>query len=331
MKGDLVMDTNYVLCPDTVRIGAHAVTFDAFDTRNERFAGAVALARKAASTDYALLIVGETGVGKGLLAQAIHHASGRSAGPFVEASLGALDPRTAASEVFGHEAGAFPGAIERRAGVFREAGEGTLVLDELPEMPMPLQGRLLRTLERRAIVPLGGVEEPARARIIVTTRHPLAALRVDRTMLREDLFGRVSQLVIEVPSLRDRPEDVEPLFRRHADLARARAEKGPFAWEGDVVERLRAHRWPGNVREVRSVARRAATFMEGDRLTGEDVDRLIAEGGSREAREARDDGARIRSFEALSRCRGDVREAARVVDLALSALYHKLSTHGWRP
>ncbi len=212
--------------------------------------------------------------------------------------------------------------------MFREGGAGTLVLDDLPELPMPLQGRLLRTIERRAVVPLGGAEVPAPARIIVTTRHPLAALRVDRAMLREDLFGRVSQLVIEVPSLRDRPEDVEPLFRCHADAARARAEKGPFAWGGDVVDRLLAYRWPGNVREVRSVARRAATFMEGDRLAAEDIDRLIAEGTSREAR---DDGARIRSFDVLSRCRGDVREAARVVDLALSALYHKLSAHGWRP
>ena len=223
-------------------------------------------ARRVAATDTTVLIRGETGTGKEGLARAIHEFSPRLAAPFVAVNLGALPETLVESELFGHEKGAFTGAVARQTGKLELADGGTLFLDELGDVPLAVQVKLLRALEERAFTRLGGAE-PVRVdvRILAATHRPLEEL-VAAGSFRADLFYRLAVFPLVLPPLRARLEDIRPLARYFAARLAARMNRRPPRIPEAVFRRLEAHSWPGNVRELANVLERALILSPGDEL-----------------------------------------------------------------
>ena len=214
--------------------------------------------RKAAPTDLTVLILGETGCGKELVAAAIHQASSRANKPFVVVDCGAIPPTLAESALFGHERGAFTGAVDKRISPFVEADGGTIFLDELGELPVDVQPKLLRALAEQRIKSVGSNSyRPVNVRVIAATRRDLVR-EVNAGTFRSDLYFRVAQLRIELPALRERTEDIPALVRKMiTDLG------DPGAYNritNDSLERMMRHDWPGNVRELRNVIAVALAF-----------------------------------------------------------------------
>lgn len=214
--------------------------------------------RKAAPTELTVLILGETGTGKELVAAAIHQASARGNKPFVVVDCGAIPPSLAESALFGHERGSFTGAVDKRISPFVEADGGTIFLDELGELPVDVQPKLLRALAEQRIKAVGSnTYRPFNARIIAATRRDLVR-EVNAGTFRSDLYFRVAQLRVELPALRERLEDIPALVKKMmADLG----DRNAYARiTNDSLERLMRHDWPGNVRELRNVVSVALAF-----------------------------------------------------------------------
>jgi transcriptional regulator with GAF, ATPase, and Fis domain len=213
-----------------------------------------------AATDLTLLIEGETGTGKDIIAESVHRSSSRADGPFIVFDCGAVAPSLAESELFGHERGAFTGAVTARSGVFEDAHGGTLFLDELGELPKDLQPKLLRALEKQEVRRLGSHKVVAvDVRILAATNRNLAA-EVQRGAFREDLYFRLAATRIVVPPLRERMSDLPLLVEHFLSLERPPRhidDIGPDVWQ-----MLNAHRWPGNVRELRNAVRRLLVTPE---------------------------------------------------------------------
>jgi DNA-binding NtrC family response regulator len=221
------------------------------------------LIQQVAPSKAAVLVTGESGTGKELVARAIHHLSKRNAGPFVAINCAALPETLMESELFGHEKGAFTGAVERRAGCFELAQHGTLLLDELPEMPVGTQAKLLRVLEDSRVRRLGGKQEIAvDVRVIASTNKvPEEALR--KGELREDLYYRLNVFQITLPPLRQRQGDLPMLTEALIETLNRKHETRVVDVLPDVMEQFKRYSWPGNVRELRNVLERA-TIVAGD-------------------------------------------------------------------
>ncbi len=222
---------------------------------------------KASPTDATILIEGETGTGKELVAQAIHGRSGRAGGPLVVFDCAGVASNLIESELFGHEKGAFTGATDKRVGRLEEADGGTLFIDELGELPLDLQPKLLRVLERREVRRLGGTQTRAvDVRIVAATNRDLAK-EVNRGGFREDLYYRLAVVRVTLPALRDRRDDIPLLvasfIRRALANDSARAETILRSIREENWERLRTHPWPGNVRELRNVIERTLALSGG--------------------------------------------------------------------
>jgi DNA-binding NtrC family response regulator len=292
-----------------------------------------------------VLITGESGVGKEMVARAIHAASARRDGPFVAVNLCALAGGTVESELFGHERGAFTGALARHAGRFEQADGGTLLLDEVGDAPRELQAKLLRAVENHCFERVGG-REPVRVdvRILAATNRDLPT-EIARGRFREDLWYRLSALRIHIPPLRERPADVDALVR--LELARCSEARGslPFELDAEGYARLHAESWPGNVRELRFTVRRMA-ILAGERrmLDAEDVERALdlRESGaaaeperpangfgldpsSRAEFDARD---RAETVAALNAHRWNVSAAARALGLSRGSLRRRMQRLG---
>ncbi|MCA9585253.1 MAG: sigma 54-interacting transcriptional regulator [Myxococcales bacterium] len=209
----------------------------------------------AAASELTVLLEGESGVGKDVLARAIHAKSARRDGPFVVADCSAIPPHLVESELFGHERGAFTGADKERRGVIEEANGGTLFLDEIGELPLDMQPKLLRVLEQREVRPVGSnAPRPVDVRVVAATNRRLAeAARTGE--FRSDLFYRLAVVRVTVPPLRDRADDVLPIARA---MLRAITKDPAADFPEDVASMLLAYRWPGNVRELRNVVERHA-------------------------------------------------------------------------
>ncbi len=219
--------------------------------------------RKVASTSTTVLLHGETGTGKELIARAIHELSPRRAGPLVRVNCAALSPALIESELFGHEKGAFTGALQRRVGRFELADGGTLLLDEVGEVPPEMQAKLLRVLQEQEFERVGGSQSVrVDVRIISATNRDLARA-VDEGRFRADLFYRLAVFPIEVPPLRERPGDCVVLATGFARLQSQRLGKPIDGIEQGALERLARHDWPGNVRELANVVERAAIVATG--------------------------------------------------------------------
>jgi two-component system nitrogen regulation response regulator GlnG len=226
---------------------------------------------RVAASEASVLILGESGTGKELVARAIHHNSRRSEGPFVAVNMSAIPTELIEAELFGHERGAFTGATEPRIGSFRQAQGGTLLLDEIGDVPLALQAKLLRVVQEREVKPLGARSAlPIDVRILAATHQDLDKA-VAEGRFREDLYFRLNVVPIRMAPLRERPEDV-PLLVEHF-VERFAHELGVSKrWPtAGVIERLRHHDWPGNVRELENVIKRALVLAAEDVITEEDI------------------------------------------------------------
>ncbi|MCB9617294.1 MAG: sigma 54-dependent Fis family transcriptional regulator [Sandaracinus sp.] len=259
-----------------------------------------------------VVIYGESGAGKEGIARALHSRSGRT-GPFVALNAGGLPAGTIESELFGHEKGAFTGAMTRRRGVFEQADGGTLFLDEIGELPLELQSRLLRVLETWEVRRLGSeVTRRVNVRLVCATHRDLRG-GVNDGCFREDLYYRVHQLPLEVPPLRTRPEDIEPLARHF--LESMEEQLGARELAPDAVAVLVAQRWPGNVRELRNVVTSAAARSAGRVLhDGDMMDALRRAGVERPERPLDD------VVEAVRAHYGNVAAAARALGMPRSTV-----------
>ncbi|MDJ0850546.1 MAG: sigma-54 dependent transcriptional regulator [Myxococcota bacterium] len=233
-----------------------------------------------AGRDVSVLVTGESGTGKELVARALHAASGRADGPFVAVNTAAIPRDLLESELFGHERGAFTGAVEARIGRFSEASGGTLFLDEIGDMPVDLQAKLLRVLQSSEVTPVGGRRaEHVDVRIIAATHRDLDAA-VAASEFREDLLYRLRVVPLHIPPLRERREDVPVLAQHFVDRYAQELGTGPRLLSEQTVSRLSAYDWPGNVRELENAIKRALVLATGEILLPEDFAFLEESAGS---------------------------------------------------
>jgi DNA-binding NtrC family response regulator len=219
--------------------------------------------RRVASSDVSILITGESGTGKEVIADMIHSSSPRASGPLIKINCAALPRELIESELFGSVKGAFTGAHTDREGLFRQAEGGTLLLDELSEMPIDTQSKLLRVLQEKEVRPVGGrTSYKTDCRIIAATnRKPEEAIRDGK--LREDLFYRISAVSVHLPPLRERREDILPLANAFLKRFTAQANRDITGYSPEAAERLRSFDWPGNVRQLQNEVQRAVLLCEG--------------------------------------------------------------------
>jgi DNA-binding NtrC family response regulator len=223
-----------------------------------------------------VLIEGETGTGKEVVARAIHESGVRHRGPWVAVNCGAIPEPLLEAELFGHVRGAFTGAVQARAGKFEQANHGTIFLDEIAEMPISVQAKLLRVLQEREVERLGGNERVRLdVRVVAATNAGLAA-RVQKGLFREDLFYRLSVFPIGLPALRNRAEDVPLLSQHFLDKFCALEKCPPKSFDSGAISRLCSHRWPGNIRELENTVE-TAVIMSGERRVVTTGDLRLAE------------------------------------------------------
>jgi DNA-binding NtrC family response regulator len=232
---------------------------------------ALLLASKVAPTDSTVLITGETGTGKELLARSIHMLSPRRDNPFVAVNTGAIPENLQESELFGHSKGSFTGAVNDRRGLFEEANRGTLFLDEVGEMPLSLQVKLLRALDSREVRAVGSAEDrKIDVRVLAATHRDLTQ-RVQQGLFREDLYFRLNVIHIHMPPLREREEDVALLLESFLDRYRRRYHKPHLRYASDAMALLKRYAFPGNVRELDNVVQHGVVMAEGPELCVRDL------------------------------------------------------------
>jgi two-component system response regulator HydG len=287
-----------------------------------------------------VLIHGETGTGKELVAHALHAASPRKDGPFVALNCAAVPPNLLESELFGHARGAFTDARNARQGLFIEASGGTLFLDEIGEMPFDMQAKLLRALQERTVRPVGSnTELPFDARIVTATHRDLENDVRDQRF-RQDLFYRINVVRIDVPPLRERGSDVLRLASFFLEKACERSAKGPLQLSPQVAERLLAYDWPGNVRELENCVERAVALARFDQLTLEDLPEKIRAYRADRFVMSANDANEIVSLDELERryivrviklLGGNKARAAQLLGLDRRTLYRKLERYEGGP
>jgi len=303
------------------------------------------LVHKAARSDATVLVRGETGVGKELVARAIHAASPRRSGPFVVVDCAALAPGLFESALFGHERGAFTGAVKAATGAFRAAHGGTIFLDEVGELPLDLQPKLLRVLQEREVLPVGGDQPIAvDVRVVGGTNRDLAA-EVAAGGFREDLLYRLQVVELTVPPLRVRRPDIQALAEHFLARLADRDGRPPRRLAADAIDALLEYDWPGNVRELQHAIEAAAVYAEGDDIRAADLpilDRLrrrrvdramsalpVADGGPPRAalRQTLEDLERDRLVAALTEHGGNRTRAARALGMSRGALLRRLKRY----
>jgi two-component system, NtrC family, response regulator AtoC len=297
---------------------------------------------KVSPTDSTVLVTGESGTGKGVVARRIHQQSPRASEAFIPVNCGALPENLMESELFGHTKGAFTGADRARKGLFLEADKGTIFLDEIGELPLQLQVKLLHVIEEKSIRPVGS-EQAKRAdvRIVAATNRDLAQM-VAEGKFREDLYFRLSVFQIHAPPLRERRQDIPGLVRFLLQRGAKRLLEGaPILIDPEVEELLAAYEWPGNVREMENVVDRALILADDGHVTCADLPPQIAKckrvGATTTVMTPLDSGnnlrEQVRSFEsaligkAISDADGDRRIAAQKLGIGLSSLYRKLEEY----
>ncbi|ABM61514.1 sigma-54 dependent transcriptional regulator [Halorhodospira halophila] len=289
---------------------------------------------KVARCPATVLIHGESGSGKELAAQAIHHASPRRDGPFVAVNCGAIPANLVQTELFGHERGAFTGAQQRRCGHLERAQGGTILLDEVGELTLEHQVNLLRVLEDRAVTRVGGTERiPVDVRVIAATHVDLAAA-VESGHFREDLYYRLNVLHIELPPLRERGNDIERLAHVFLERFRSAYLSPVRGFTSQALGALRRHSWPGNVRELINRIQRAVAMGQRALLSPGDLGLEARLGTVRQAEtldDARARAERAAILGALARCERNVSRAARELDISRVTLYRIMHRLGLRP
>jgi DNA-binding NtrC family response regulator len=278
------------------------------------------------ASEASVLILGENGVGKELVARALHRASPRSQGPLLAVDMGSLPEALVESELFGHRRGSFTDARESRPGRFVAAAGGTLFLDEIGNLPLPQQAKLLAALERREVTPVGSDRPvPVDVRVLAATNVAEAEL-FDARRFRPDLLYRLNTVVLRVPPLRERGAGDIALLLKHylAQFAKRAVELTP-----DALARLGAYRWPGNVRELRQACERATLLARGPMFTWDDFGLMAPTAAAREEPTLDLEQREREAVQAaLAQADGNISQAARLLGVSRAALYRKLEKHG---
>lgn len=298
-----------------------------------------------AATDETVLICGESGTGKELVARAIHASSRRAAGPLISLNCPALSAQLTESELFGHKRGAFTGAEADRVGRFEAAHTGSILLDEITEIDLPLQAKLLRVLQERSFERVGASETVAvDVRVLATTNRDLLA-EIGAGRFREDLYFRLAVVPIVLPPLRERAEDVLELAEYFLDQAAARLGRPRVELDSRVRELLISYQWPGNVRELQNIITRACVLNQGEAITAAELRPWLRESGIANnclaSEPAMDDAAemgitldemeRRLIIATLRRCDGHRAKAAERLGIGLRTLTGKLKVYGYAP
>jgi len=287
------------------------------------------IVRRAAPSDVPVLITGESGTGKGMVARAIHRYSSRQAGPFVAINCGAIPENLLESELFGHEKGSFTGAHMQRKGRIESAYGGVLFLDEIGELPLALQVKLLHVLQEQRIVRVGGREEIAvNARIIAATNRDLSQA-IQSGVFREDLFYRLQVVTIVVPPLRERGEDIVLLANKMLVQYGNELKKKITGFTPQAIKMIESHDWPGNVRELENRIKRAVVMTEGLRITPEDLEISTAgtKGGGQSLRDARESIEKEFIQRTLTKHRGNISKAAAELGISRPTLHGLLTKY----
>jgi two-component system nitrogen regulation response regulator NtrX len=294
---------------------------------------------RVAPTPARVLITGENGTGKELVARAVHRLSTRAGAPFIEVNCAAIPSELIESELFGHIKGSFTGAVNDRAGKFELADRGTLFLDEIGDMSLAAQAKVLRVLEDGVVTRIGGSKPHAvDVRVIAATNKHLEN-EIAEGRFRQDLFYRLNVVPVSVPPLRDRREDIPALVQHFVNLLTQREGMAPRAMAPDAIERLTSYDWPGNVRELRNTVERLLILTTSTRITAADVDRLLgrraAEGTSlgslleyKTFEEFRESAERSYLLAKLREMDWNVAETARSLEMPRSNLYKKIERYG---
>jgi len=282
---------------------------------------------KVAPSNATVLLLGESGTGKEVLAQGLHAASKR-AGRFVAINCAAIPENLLESELFGYEKGAFTGAAKTTPGKIETAHNGTLMLDEIGDLPHSLQAKLLRFLQQRTIERLGGRSEiPVDVRVVCATHQDLKNL-ISETRFREDLYYRLAEIVVNIPPLRARTGDA--VLLAHAFLRRFAQEqrRGTLSFSDDAIKAIEQHAWPGNVRELLNAIKRASIMAESDRLGCDDLglpppsgEAVAGEGSDLDLRTIREAAERQAIVAALARSNGNIVKASEILGVSRPTLY----------
>jgi two-component system, NtrC family, response regulator len=303
-------------------------SFEAITGESPAIKNAVHLARKVAPTDTAVLLTGETGTGKEVFARAIHRASNREGQPFVALNCSSFGKELLESELFGHKAGAFTGAIRDKKGMVEEAAGGTLFLDEIGELSSDVQPRLLRLLENGTYIRVGDTKElKADVRLIAATNRDLRR-EVDAGRFRSDLYYRIAVFSIELPPLRDRRKDIPALAMHFLQWYSDKTNKKVVTISKDALEALKSAEWSGNVRELKNVVERAVILEDTETLTAASLPFELQQstpGGNRSMQLAEVEKLHIQKV--LQHTAGNKSEAARLLDIGLATLYRKIEEY----
>jgi len=291
-----------------------------------------------ADADANVLIVGESGTGKELIANALHERSRRCEGPWIKINCAALPKELIESELFGHTKGSFTGATAEKVGLLEEAHRGSLLLDEITEMPIDLQAKLLRVLEERVVRRIGGTKAVSVDFRLISSTNRNAELAVREGQLRQDLYFRINTVTIQVPPLRERPDDVPLLVRAFLERYAAKHDRRVDDIEPEAYRRLLAYPWPGNVRELQNAIEHAVLVMRGKQITLADLpealQRTVAEGGAASIAPSEVPAGSLEEIErasilkALETTRWNKQAAAALLGLRRPTLYSKMRKHG---
>jgi two-component system response regulator GlrR len=302
-------------------------------TRNQAMKEILQQAKMVAATDARVLITGESGTGKELIAQAIHRASDRREKPFVAINCSAMAENLLESELFGHEKGAFTGATRSHEGLFQAAEGGTLMLDEIGDMPMRLQVKLLRVLQESQVRPVGstGAKE-IDVRVISATHRDLQEL-MTQGRFREDLYYRLNVVNIKIPTLNERREDIPLLVAHFLQLIAQEANQERKVYAPEAVEMLVTAEWPGNIRQLYNIVRQNVALSRSPVISGELVQQSLGEHAGKLASfsDARDEFTRNYLSQILQITMGNVSQAARLAKRNRTDFYKLLSRHDLNP
>ncbi len=307
---------------------AKQYAFDSIIGESAAIQEAIALARKVAATDATVLLLGETGSGKEVFAQAIHHNSERRNKSFVAVNCSAFGKELLESELFGHKAGAFTGAIKDKKGLFEEANGGTLFLDEIGEMPAELQAKLLRVLEAGEFIKVGDTKTiNVNVRIIAATNRNLQQ-EIEAGHFRSDLFYRLAVFQVTLPALRERVKDIPSLALHFAILFAGKTNKAIPVLQKEYIAALQQYHWPGNIRELKNVIERSVILENGNELTTATLPFTMQhpadpKTGSFELAEVEKQHIR----KVLLHTNGNKTETARLLDIGLTTLYRKIEEY----
>ncbi len=307
-------------------------SFDSILGSSTLIQDAINLAKRVAPTDATVLLLGETGTGKEVFAQAIHNNSKRTGKPFMALNCSAFGKEILESEIFGHKAGAFTGAIKDKKGLIEEASTGTLFLDEIGEMHIDLQSKLLRVLETSEFIKVGDTK-PTKVsiRIIAATNRDLQA-EVKEGKFREDLYYRLNVFTIYLPGLRDRKKDIPVLAHHFLEIFANKINRHITKMSDEFLSNLQKHDWKGNIRELKNVMERAVILSESDELTINDLPIDM------QSLHLMDSNKLLSAFDlasveklhiqrVMNHCKGNKTEAARLLNIGLTTLYRKIEEY----